>query len=225
MSGAIAALGWKYSALAISQIFGVTFAQYRPTAATAAIVTGNRINAALPGYLTPNAYQKTPMPMDPAKPRCHAVFDPAALAPGDYVVGALAVGGATETFYIATIQSPAPPAAVQCNALVNVTRGVVPTTFGAQAPLDTQIGNETIILQGWPASWIPTGRSAAGPEQLPGDVNLGAYTVLLPPSIPVTLRSGDAITNLLAPGYIRAIVAAADQTQDGWRLLVQQASA
>jgi hypothetical protein len=33
------------------------------------------------------------------------------------------------------------------------------------------------------------------------------------------------VTNLDAPEMIRMIVAAADQTPNGWRLLVQQASA
>jgi len=228
----LAGLGWKIAAEVVASVFGTMWAQYRPgtapspaTLALLPLQSGNLIAAALPGYVTPNAYQKTPMPLDPAKPRVHAVFDPAALAPGDYVVGSLEQGGASETFYIATIESPAPPAAVRCNAVVNVTRSVRTTVFGPQAALDTQPGNEITLLQGWPASILPTGRSATGDVRLPDDVNLGAYTVLLPSNIPVTLRSGDAITNTSAPEAIRAIVAAADMTDDGWRLLVQQASA
>ncbi len=225
MSALLAELGWKIAAEVMSAVFGTVFAQYRPAGALLPLASGNEITASLPGYVTPNAYQKTPMPLDPAKPRCHAVFDPAAIAPGDYVVGPLQSGGVPETFFIATIQSPAPPSAVRCNAVVNVTRSVQTTSAGAQAPLDIQAGNELVLLQAWPVSIVPTGRSSTGDVRLPGDVNLGAYIVLLPPSVPVLLRSGDTITNTSAPQAIRAVVAAADQTPDGWRLLVQQASA
>lgn len=226
MSGsALAGLGWKYSAQAMSQVFGTTFAQYRPTAALSPAVNGaTPIAAALPGYMTQDAYQMKPKALDPAKPKCDAVFDPAVLAPGDYLVGPIEQGGVTETFFVTSIQAPAPPRAIRCNAVINVTRSIVPTVFGTQPALDTQPGNEEVVLNGWPGSMIREGRGQEGDLKLPGDVKLGGYIVLLPPSTPVVLRSGDALTNTLAAQDMRAVVAMTEETPDGWKLLVQETS-
>lgn len=224
MSDTLAGLGWKYAAQAIAQVFGTTFAQYRPATYTQAIVSNNLVQAALPGYITQDAYQAKPKALDPGKPKADAVFDPSALRPGDYLVGALELGGVPETFFVTSIQAPAPPRAIRCNALCTITRPNPASAFGVQAALDTQPGNETAILEGWPASMLREGRGETGDVKLPGDVKLGGYIVLLPPSVPVALRSGDTVSNLLAPNSMRAVVAMAEQTPDGWKLLVQETS-
>ena len=230
MSGALLAqLGWKEAALAISSVFGTTWAQYRPTGALLPW-TGTLINAALPGYVTPDAYTRKPKPFDPAKPKAHAVFDPAVLAVGDYLAGSITQGGTQEAFFVANLQAPAPPGATRCNAVADFTRGVVPTEFGAQPALDMQIGNETVLAQGWPISVLREGRGERGDTNLPSDVKLGGFICLVPLSIPTDLRSGDVLTintwldNPNAPGGVRLIVAMAEGGPDGWKLLAQQAT-
>ncbi len=228
MRDSLAQLGWGIAASVIGSIFDTTFSQYRPGYAAELAGNGTLVNTELPGYVTANAYQKTPMPLDPSKPRAHLVFDPASLRPGDYLTGALETGGAIETFFVSTVQSPAPPCGVRCNAVVNVTRAPAAASgnagFGVIAPMDTQIGGEQEILTGWPASVLREGRGQNGDVNLPDDVKLGGYLILLPPSIPTELRTGDVLTNTTAPENIRMVVAMAEQTHDYWKLLAQEAT-
>ena len=187
-------------------------------------LSGTLLNAALPGYVTQDAYQQKPKALDPAKPKCDAVFDPAVIAPGDYLVGSIEQGGVVETFFIATIQAPAPPRAIRCNVLVTITRPAPRTVFGVQPALDTQPGQEVAILTAWPASLLREGRGQDGDVRLPGDVKLGGYIVLLPPSLPVLLRSGDTLTSVTSKNSMRMVVATVEETPDGWKLLVQETS-
>jgi hypothetical protein len=232
----LAGIAWKYAALAISNVFGTTYVQYRPGIVgpvggvpPVPIQSGNILAEALPGYFTTNAYKATPPPLDSLKPRCHAVFDPATIQPGDYLLGPLSVGGVTETFFIFDNSSPSPPLAMRCDGVVNVDRGVVPLVFGPQAPLDAQLGNGVGVMVGWPASILRDGRGQGGDVKLPGDVKLGGFLVNLPPNLPVALRSGDAITvtswfSSPAPDPLRLIVVAAVGGNDGWLLQCEEAA-
>jgi hypothetical protein len=137
-------------------------------------------------------------------------------------------GGTSETMYVSQIAAPSPPVLVRCNAVMDLSRGVTPTVFGPQAPLDTQAGTETPLGQGWPGSVLREGRGQEGDTKLPSDVKLGGYLVLLPPNIPISLRSGDTFTitswvdDPLAAYGVRLEVAMAESTPDGWKLLCQE---
>jgi hypothetical protein len=232
MSDNLASLGWKLSAQTLSQVFGTIYTQYRPTGALLPL-SATPLTTTLPGYFAPKASDMKPgaipAPFDPAKPRCVAAVDPAALALGDYVVGPFMAGGASETLYVASIQAPSPPGFVRCNAMVDFTRGIESTIVGAQPSLDMQAGQETVIAQGWPISVLREGRGERGDTGLPSDVKLGGFMCLAPASIPTDLRSGDTLTvtnwlnNPNNPGGIRLIVAMAECTPDGWKLLAQEA--
>ena len=249
MSGAeIAGYGAKYAGLAMSQVFQTTFAQYRPINSappdlTPALDPTCLLQSVVPGFVTTlananrhgslgnggNLAAVTWDAPDPAKPRQAAFIDPAILALGDYIVGPYMQGQENQTLYVSLIAAPSPIVVVRCNAVLNVVRGVVPTVFGAQPPLDDQAGDEVALANGWPASVLREGRGQEGDTKLPGDVKLGGYLVLMPVSVPAALRSGDILTitswldNPIIPVGTRLIVAMAEGTPDGWKLLCQEA--
>jgi hypothetical protein len=224
----ISQLGWSIAAQTIGSVFNTTFALYRPGYNTVLSGYGNLINPQIPGYVTYNAYQKGPLPLDPTKPRVHLVFDPAQVQPGDYLIGSMENNSRVDVFFVATNQSPAPISGVHCNAVVNVSRAPMPPAstagFGVIQPLDTQIGNEQILMSGWPASVIREGRGQTGDVGLPDDDKLGGFIIMLPPSVPMPIRSGDVITNTAAPDNVRMVVVMAERTNDAWRLLAQEAT-
>jgi hypothetical protein len=233
MSGALLAqLAWKKTGAAMARVFGTTYAQYRPSGASNPVTSLTQIGTAVPGYIVssmagmrPGA---TPAPFDPAKPRCVGALDPAVLALGDYLIGPFMQGGNPETLFVAQIAAPAPPSLVRCNCIVNVTRGVLPTTAGAQAPLDIQMANESVTLVQWPASVIRDGRGQEGVVRLASDVKQGGYLALLPSSVPFAIQSDDRLTVTAwlntadNPGDMILIVATEECTPDGWKLLLQE---
>jgi hypothetical protein len=245
MSGAqIAGYPWKYSGQALSQVYETTFIQYRP-ANTAPpdlvppLDQTAQINATLAGFVSTltnaNRHATAGAPVtwdspDPSKPRMAGFFDPAVLAEGDYLVGPFTQGQENQTFYVSQNAAPSPPVIVRCNAVLDFARGIVPVTFGAQAPLDDQAGTEVAMAAAWPGSVLREGRGQEGDTKLPGDVKLGGYLVLLPPNLPFAPRSGDILSittwlsQAIVPEGTRLIVVMSEGTLDGWKLLCTEAS-
>ena len=156
------------------------------------------------------------------KPVGFAAVDPAATRPGDYLVGSLTVGGAAQTFFIASQDIPAPIQVVICNQVLTITRPTDeapgPGAYGGAkrttgAPLATA----------WPGSVIQGKNPAPGELRNPGDTKLPWVIVLLPPGAP-QLRMGDVIRDAQPEPNIYTI-ADAEQTALGWRLSAWMASA
>ena len=221
---ALAQIGWKKAAAAIGRVFGTSFAQYRPAGPLLPVSPAFQLATALPGYITADLTGMTLKGFDPAKPRGTAAIDPSVIQEGDYLIGGLMQGAAADTFFVSDISAPVPPGVVRCNVVLNVTRPAPSSVFGAQPALDDQEGGEVVVLQGWPASMIREGRGERGDTGLPGDVKLGGFIVLLPPSVPASLRSGDILTDAADGDALRVIVAMAEHTPEGWKLLVQEAA-
>lgn len=167
-------------------------------------------NAADESYAKPNLY---------GKPVWFADLDGRYAQPGDYLVRV----PDGDTWFIADLQQNLPIVAIECNARISVQRQSVSTTCGElpysglQNPSDI-LGNSD---SRWPASILMGGR-ALGAIGLPADVKEGGWRILLPPSIPRPIQSGDLITDDLDR---RFAVESAELTGLGWRLTVNEVHA
>lgn len=138
--------------------------------------------------------------------------------PGDYLVR-VADG---QTYYIAGQQQLLPIICVDCNRAVHITRqqsqtGVGAINYGGAVPAqDTDVLGTASAL--WPASILFGGKSQAA-VGLPGDVKNAGWSILLPPSVPVTLLAGDIVTDDLGKRYA---IDGAELTDLGWRINTQE---
>ncbi len=193
---------------------GLPCTQWRPT--TAATPYGTNVgtilaafNAGDETYLKPNLY---------GKPIWYADLDGRVTQPGDYLVrvsdGAI--------WFIAAQQQILPIVAIDCSRSIKISRQAASTTVGAGGYSGIQA--PTIILGStalWPASILVGGRpsNAIG---LPADVKEAGWRILLPPSVPVTIKAGDIITDDLARGFA---IESAEQTDLGWRITANEVHA
>lgn len=199
----------------VATYIGLPCNVYRPT--DAAVPLGNPIaqinvalNAADANYLKANLY---------GKPVWYADCDGRQTRPGDYLVRVTD----NRVWFIAAQQQLLPIVAIDCNATVRVQRQPASTTFGASpysglvAPVDV-LGTEATP---WPASILLGGRAlpAVG---LPADVKESGWRILLPPSVPITIKAGDLMTDDKAR---RFAVESAERSDLGWRLTVNEAHA
>ena len=145
----------------------------------------------------------------------HGIFDAAYTQPGDYLVQS------NRTLFIATQQGLAEPLCVQTNRNVTIERAIPPGALGTNDYGGRVRGNTAILLENWPASVLGTNVRGSPTAGLPSDVSVPYWTVLMPAWHGVVLRNGDLLSDDL--GH-KAIVAASELTELGWRLAVTQAS-
>jgi len=191
---------------------GVGHIQYRPLSATNPIAVGNQLltlpvsfNAEDLGYKRPNKYGKATW---------FAIVDGSKTHVGDYLVGP------SGTFFIAEQQALLPILAVECNRALNVYRPQQQTGVGAVGYGGDTAANETALMQQWPASVLQGSKGEKNDTNLPGDVRMAWWTILMPAFAGVVLRSDDILTDELSRRYV---ISSAELTDAGWRLTAMQA--
>jgi hypothetical protein len=145
----------------------------------------------------------------------YGVFDAAYTRPGDYLVQGDA------TWFIAAQQHLLPVLCVQTNRLVSFFRPAAPSVAGVNDYGGIITATNLPLLIDWPASVLgATGRGH--PEaQLPADVSVPYWTVLLPAWPGVVLLPADLIADDIGRS---AVVAATELTELGWRVTARQAT-
>ena len=153
----------------------------------------------------------------------HADLDGRLTRPGDYLVRV--TDG--QIWYVAGQQQLLPILMVDCNRSVRVLRqqqtpgAVGLLAYGSASPCDPAtmaalLGTTTAL---WPASILLNGRGMTPSAGLPGSARMAGWRILLPPSIPVTIRAGDLAIDDLGRRYT---IDAAENTDLGWRCNAQE---
>ena len=218
MSGSAIAPVFALGPRITAQVLGLPMTLYRCNGVGPVIASVN-VHATLPAWVTADPQLMASKPLTYKTPLAYAAVDPALTLPGDYLVGAVTLGGATETFFIASQDVPAPIQVVRCNRALTVSRP------GAGAPGPNYYGgdltaSETLLLTAWPAAVADKGRRQAGETALPGDMDLPWCEIFLPPTIPVQIRPSDVmLDDQVQP--VRYVVSGVEQTPFGWRLLAR----
>jgi hypothetical protein len=204
---------------------GVICDAYRPCDAANPLVPINRylqltaaFNAEDPGFRRANAY---------GRPVWYGVFDSAYTRPGDY----LAERDGTRVWFIAAQPLLLPVVCVLTNRVVSFGRPAAPMLPGINSYGGVLRANLVPLLVDWPASVLAGGTAEREPAELPSDVRLGGYSVLLPAGPRsttgndevslTTLRADDLMADELGRNYV---VSSAELSEMGWRLLVKLAT-
>lgn len=196
---------------------GFTYRVYRPRSAgdpLSAYVTSIKagFNAADNVYAKAGLY---------GKPVWYADLDGRLTRPGDYLVRAKDET-LTDIYFIAAQQSLLPIVAIDCPRKLYIegqpcgSDGTVgATAYSGQAARVALLGAKATP---WPCAIFTGGRVQAS-IGLPSGVREAAWTVLLPPSVPIVIKSGDLATDDLKR---RFAIESAELSDLGWRLMVTE---
>lgn len=210
---------------AAARASGVPCDAYRPSGAFEPLNPGNRFlrlnatfNAEDPAFRRANSYGRAVW---------YGVFDSAYAKPGDY----LAECDGSRVWFIAAQPALLPVVCVLTNRVVSFARPAAPTLPGTNSYGGVTRSNLAPLMRYWPASVLAGGTGEHAPAELPADVRLGGYSVLLPAFAeaagashqrsPITLRSDDLMTDDIGGTYV---ISSAELSQLGWRLLVKPAT-
>ena len=185
---------------------------FRPSSTSNPVAMKNRylrLSAAFTApdgrFVHPNAY---------GAPLWHGVFDDAYTRPGDYLVQR---GG---TWFIAAQQPLLPVLCVRADRIVSFARPAAAVRIGINSYGGVSRADATPLLTRWPASVLTTAMGGRPSADLPADSETASWTVLLPFGGGVVLRQSDLMSDDL--GRL-GVVASAELTDLGWRLVVKQA--
>ena len=156
-------------------------------------------------YGRPNKY---------GKPTWFGVFDGTLVKVGDYLTGPQG------TFFVAAMQLTLPILMVECNSTLNFYRAPAKTGGGLQGYGGTTTGNRELLMSGWPASVLQGSKGEKGDAVLPGDTRSPWWTILMPYSNGIMLRTSDIGTDNHGRQYI---ISSAELTDAGWRITAMQA--
>jgi hypothetical protein len=192
---------------------GFPCAVYRPT--TQQNPLSDRITTIKAAFnAADNAYLR---PAVQGKPLWFGDFDGRITKPGDYLIRQ--TDG--KCWFIADQQPLLPIVCVDCSRSLYIERqpcggsSVGVTSYSGQADPKAVIGN---VDTPWPCSILTGGRIQAS-TGLPGGVREAAWTMLLPPSIPCTIKSGDIAFDDLQR---RFAIESAELSDLGWRLMATE---
>jgi len=194
-----------------ANVLGAPFDLFRPSGADTPIQQANRVgtfNASFDysvyTFGKPGLY---------GKPVAYALIDGAQLEVGDYLQGD------SGTFFVATLQPLLPIAVVCCNATLNVLRPYSAPGVGA-LPYGGDIRSEEVpVMTAFPGSVLTKSRGEKGEVNLPGDVKVAWFEVLLP-YIGAEIKFADVID---MDNGMRLKVGTVERTDLGFRLLAQYA--
>lgn len=147
---------------------------------------------------------------------CYGHFDAAYTRPGDYLVQD------GRTVFIAAQDSLEPVMCVRTNRTLTIRRPVAPSGIGANTYGGVTPDGTITVARDWPASVLGISTSGASPIDLPVELSLSQWTVLLPFVGDVSFRAADVVVD---DRGLRGTVVATEQTRLGWRMIVRQASA
>jgi len=145
----------------------------------------------------------------------YGVFDAAYTQPGDYLVQGNAV------WFIAAQQRLLPVLCVQTNRTVSFARSAAPAATGVNAYGGVNAETAQPLLRNWPASVLGATGHGHPEADLPADVAIPYWTVLLPSLPGIVLLPSDLMTDDLGRN---AVIAAAELTELGWRVTARQAT-
>jgi hypothetical protein len=188
---------------------GAANAWYRPSDATAPIVSGNLRGAVTVLYDT-SADLKQRQPSKREKPEdWFAAFDRTGVQVGDYLVDP-----ELGTFFIASLEHFRPARVVRCNRVVGIAHPQ-PQPVGDSYYGGDQTGAAVPVLTGWPAALLNGTKGERSVTNLPGDVRAPWVNILLPASAGISIAYGDVLTDDLGRAYT---LSACELTAEGWRL-------
>ena len=201
-----------------ASILGVPFQVYRPTGNANPIAPAN-LFATLPATFAAGKTLKFAAASGYASPTWTALVDGSITRPGDYLVEVFPQPGSSgpREFFIAAQQPLLPILAIECNAVLTVSRPgpAVDEGFGSIAYGDA--GPPTPEMVSFPASLLAGTKGEAASDGLPRDSRQPWYAVLFPAIPGIEVRTDDEITD--ARGY-RYEVSSAELTDLGWKLSV-----
>ncbi len=151
----------------------------------------------------------------------HGLFDAAYTRPGDFLVRTGEDGREPEIWFIASQLPLAPPLCIRATRIACFSRAAAPQRPGINGYGGLVRAAAVSLATGWPVSVLAAGGAGMDAAALPADAVPGAWSVLLPRVDGVVFRPGDLMTDDLAR---TAVVAAAELTDLGWRLLARQVS-
>ena len=192
---------------------------YRPTSPCAALAPTNQFLRLRAAFLPPNG--RSSRPVGYGQVTWQGVFDAAYTKPGDFLVRQATSRGAADggIWFVASQQPLLPVLCVRTCAVIDVERPLAAMaagigTYGGVAPAQSMV-----VLSGCPAAIVQAQGRGNNPTDLPTDVLPGSWTVLLPHFATLVLRADDRITDDRGRS---AIIAAAELTDLGWRVLARE---
>ena len=192
---------------------GNSCAIYRPTAATAAIVSGNLVGTQLVAFDTVPRFSFV-NPTSFKYRAFYALTDATALAVGDYLV---AEG---LTYFVATKDDIAPPMAIRCDRVLTIKRPQPGTPGGDYYGSNATSGEEALLTE-WPAALMDGTKGQGTLSNLPGDVR-APWVKLLMPAGPAQIQFADVMYDDL-PTPSRYIVAGVIYSPLGVEITASQA--
>jgi len=192
---------------------GSVASAYRPRSAENPLAAENRflrLHAAFSGMggerSRPNGYGNA---------LWRGVFDAAYTRPGDYLVQDDA------TWFIAAQPKLLSALCVRTNRTISFSRPAAQTNTGVNSYGGITAANVTPLMINWPASVLAATREARPLANLPGDISVSIWTVLVPACAGVVLKIADLMSDDLGRS---GVVAATELSNLGWRLQVRQAT-
>ena len=145
----------------------------------------------------------------------HGVFDAAYTQPGDYLVQGESV------WFIAAQHRLLPVLCVLTNRVVSFSRPAAPMATGVNDYGGMITATNAPLLIDWPASVLGAASRGHPDTDLPADVAVPYWDVLLPALPGVVLLPTDLISDDIGRN---AVIAAAELTELGWRITARQAT-
>ena len=193
-----------------AQYIGSSFEQYRPSTNSVSAPLSASLQTLMASFNAEDMTYRRPAKY--GKPLWYCMADGSQLAVGDYLVG-------DDTYFIAAMQDLLPILAVKCNRTVSVLRAET-AGVGDVGYSGDVTANETTLMSGWPASVLEGTKGEQNPADLPIDMRMPWWVVLLPAWSGLTLLTGDIITDDIGHRYV---VSSPELTDLGWRLTAMMA--
>lgn len=152
----------------------------------------------------------------------HGMFDAAYTRVGDYIVRDDSRAGAADggVWFVASQEALSPVLCVRATRVVDIARPAGAALSGVNGYGGVTREAAEPLLTGWPVALVAAGGGGTASADLPSDVPAGSWQVLLPFLPGVVPRNGDVISDDLGRS---AVIATAELTAAGWRLVARQA--
>jgi hypothetical protein len=202
---------WGYNRAA--RAIGASATAYRPRGIWNPLDSANRY-LRLPAAFTP-VTGRFARPNEYGAALWVGLYDASYTQPGDYLV--LESG----TWFIAAQDRFLPSLCVETNRTVSLLRPNTASATGANTYGGVTATTTEVLTGPWPASVLGISDSGRQAADLPTDVPAAYWTVLLPSTWTVIPQPSDLVADDIGRS---GVVATAEQSRLGWRLIVKEAS-